>query len=494
MKPHRPALAALVLSLGALIAAAPPSTVGPSTSSSLSTFAGPITPAGPATLAGPATPPGPATPVASGASAARSPVPALDRAAHPLRTTDPRGDLDDLRSIGVMVNDATVVGLGEATHSSHEFFTMKQRVFRYLVENKGFRVFALEASWSTGQRLNDYVLHGVGDPAQIMRTEFQSTYVFWNNTEYLDLLRWMRGYNVQHRHDPVQFMGDDFAYAGPELYDKVAGYMAKAHPELLPRLTELYRDLRPTTTPEAHMNTYPIRPLAELQEIAGRTGRALDLLKQARPGKGGDVEAYAWAVRNATAIDQTAKGYAFDPDDPGEAARAMRYRDQIMADNVEWWQRHTGSKVLLAAHNGHVALQSHDPQHYPKVQGSFLRDKLGKHYVSIGSTFDGGSFNALDADGRMAVHTVGPAKPGSNEYTLDKARPRDYVLDLRTAPSAARDWLNTPRATWSIGGAYPGPTGPYKQIALANSHDVLIHLHRVSPAHWLPASTAPAGR
>ncbi|MEU8786664.1 erythromycin esterase family protein [Streptomyces sp. NPDC048637] len=443
MRQHRSALLALLLSLGTVAAAAPP-------------------------------------------SAAQSPVPALERAAYPLRTTEPQGNLDDLRPVGRMVKDARVVGLGEATHSSHEFFAMKHRVFRYLVDEKGFRSFALEGSWSTGLRLNDYVLHGKGDLRRIMREEFQSNYSWWNNSDYLNLLTWMRSYNSRHPHDPVQFMGDDFGYAGAELYDQVTGYVAKAHPALLPRFAALYRGLRPTTTVEAHVNGYLKRPLAERQEISNRTGRALELLKRQRPGAGTAGEAYAWAVQHATAIDQTARGYAFDFDDPRQSAAGMRYRDAVMADNVAWWQRHTGDKMVLSAHDAHVALRTYDPKHYPKVQGSFLRDKLGKRYVSISMTFDRGSFNATGADGRVRAHTVGPAKPGSNEYTLDRVRYRDYVLDLRTAPPAARAWLATARTTRSIGTAYPWP-GTECQIALARSHDIVVHLHQVGAARLLTA-------
>ncbi|WP_411135544.1 erythromycin esterase family protein [Streptomyces sp. C10] len=454
MRQHRSALLALLLSIGTVVAAAPP-------------------------------PP------------AQSPVPALEREAHSLRTTEPQGNLDDLRPFGRMVKDARVVGLGEATHSSHEFFAMKHRVFRYLVEEKGFRSFALEGSWSTGLRLNNYVLHGKGDPRRIMREEFQSIYSWWNNTDYLNLLKWMRSYNSRHPHDPVQFMGDDFGYAGPELYDLVTGYVAKAHPALLPRFAELYGGLRPTTGVDAHVNGYLKRPLAERKEIADRTGRALDLLKRQRPdaGTAGEVEvgeAHTWAVQHATAIDQTARGYAFDFDDPQQVAAGMRYRDAVMADNVAWWQQHTGDKVVLSAHDGHVALRTYDPKHYPKVQGSFLRDKLGARYVSISMTFDRGSFNATGADGRIRAHTVGPAKPGSNEYTLDRVRHRDYVLDLRTAPPAARAWLATERTTRSIGTEYPGP-GTEFPIALARSHDIVIHLHRVGAARLL-AAPSPAGK
>ncbi|MEU3065020.1 erythromycin esterase family protein [Streptomyces subrutilus] len=460
MRPHRPTLTALLLSLATVLTAAPASAAQP-----------------------------PAPPPAS----APAPVAALERAAHPLRTTDPRADPDDLRPVGRMVGDARVVGMGEATHSSHEFFAVKQRVFRYLVEEKGFRSFALEGSWSSGLRLNAYVLHGTGDPLTIMREEFQNSYAWWNNTEYLDLLRWMRARNLRHPDDPVQFLGDDFGYAGPGLYDKVTDYVATARPELLARFTELYRGLRPTTSVDAFMNAYMLRPLAERRETADRTGRALDLLRQQRPAPGTDPQAHAWAVQHATAIDQTARGYAFDFDDPGQIGPAMRYRDQIMADNVAWWQEHTGDKVLLSAHNAHIALETPDPRNYPRIQGTFLRDRLGSHYVSLGTSFDRGSFNATGDDGAVRTFTVGPAQPGSNEHALDRVRHRDYAVDLRTVSPAARGWLDTARSTRSIGTAYPGPGTDYP-VALGRSYDIVIHLHRVGAAGLLPGPVPTGGR
>lgn len=157
----------------------------------------------------------------------------------------------------------------------------------------------------------------------------------------------------------------------------------------------------------------------------------------------------------------------------------MRYRDQAMAANVLWWQRHTGTKVLLSAHDAHVGYKSYDPA-YPKMQGAFLRDGLGAAYVNIGLTFDRGSFNATDED-ETAVRrwTVGPAAPGSNERTLDRVRYRDYAVDLRTVGSPARTWLRQARPTYRIGTAYPD--GPH-DVALARTHDILIHLHRVEAA------------
>ncbi|MFF1401917.1 erythromycin esterase family protein [Streptomyces sp. NPDC058294] len=64
---------------------------------------------------------------------------------------------------------ARVLWLGEATHGSHDFFALKDRVFRHLVEEKGFCTCALEAPWTTGRRLDDFVVHGTGDPRRSSR-------------------------------------------------------------------------------------------------------------------------------------------------------------------------------------------------------------------------------------------------------------------------------------------------------------------------------------
>ncbi|MBW5422191.1 erythromycin esterase family protein [Streptomyces sp. BG9H] len=432
-----------------------------------------VTAAGTAALLAPA--------AAQAAPRPADPVAAIERAAHPLRSTDPGGGTKDLRPLGRMVGDASVVGLGEATHGSHEFFTMKERVFRYLVEEKGFTSFAQEVSWTTGLRFDAYVRGGGGDVRELVHRELAKTP--WDTEEYVHLLRWMRAYNAEHPHRQVRFMGNDLNYPelGREVFDGVEEYVRAHEPDLLPEITSRYAPMRRLADGDAYMG----RPLKERQELAEKAREALDLLRKRRPD-GGDRK-FTWALQHARSLSQTAAIYAFPLDTPEGQKDAMLYRDRLMAANTAWWQRHTGDKVLLSAHNAHVAYESHDPR-YPKMQGAFLRDRLGKRYVSLGFTFDRGSFMAQGPDnGAWKSFTVGPATRGMNEHTLDKVRHDDYFVDMRSLPKPTRAWLSEARVTRSIGSGWPD--GPYK-IRLAPSHDILIHLHRVTAAH---RSAAPAG-
>lgn len=399
---------------------------------------------------------------------------ALERAAHPLRSTEPGGRTTDLRALEDMIGDAKVVGLGEATHGSHEFFAMKERVFRHLVEEKGFTTFALEMSWTAGLRIDEYVQGGAGDARQVAKETLTGSP--WEREEFVSLIAWMRRYNDRHPGRKVHFMGNDVGAPklGDAVFDRVTSHVRASHPQDLARLEGLYAGLRPLDDVFAYLR----KPLAERRDNATLAQQALDLIT-ANKGTGGD--AYEWAEQHARNIAQTFAFASLDLSDPESVSAAEHLRDRAMADNTAWWHRRTGDKMLLSAHNGHVGYLSTDPVMYPTTQGVFLRNTLGRGYVAIGFTFDRGSFlTAASFGGAWDKVTVPAATPDMQEHTLDRVRHRDYYLDLRTLPAAGRAWLNTPRPVYEAGSSFKND--PLPTLAISKAHDILIHLHQVNEA------------
>lgn len=415
-----------------------------------------------------------------GTTPRRSPVPSLTRAAHPLLSSEPDTEAPDLVPLSRATGGARIVGVGEATHSSHQFFAFKHRLFRHLVRTEGFTTFALEANWSAGLRLDDYVVHGRGDPRRIMREEFQNAFRLWNTQEYLDLLTWMRAYNLRHDRR-LRFMGNDAAFAGPALFDAVTAHVRDRCPALLPELRRLHAGLRPEGSVDEVMDRYPALPLAQRRDMSRRARAAYDLLRARCPGR--DRGRYDLVLQHARVIAQTAKLYAYDYRDQGQVGAAMRHRDRAMADNTVWWRERTGGRVLLSAHNDHVAYETNDPENMPKTQGAFLRDRLGDGYTAVRTSFHRGSFNAMDENERVRKVTVGPAPAGTNEAVLDRVPYRDYAVDLRTVRGPARTWLRGTRLSREAGTAWPDPMRP---VALSRFSDVLVHLHRIDEALVLP--------
>ncbi|MFJ1791411.1 erythromycin esterase family protein [Kitasatospora griseola] len=396
----------------------------------------------------------------------------LEAAAHPLFSTAPGGRSSDLAALGDLIGDTPVVGLGEATHGSHEFFTLKHRVFRYLVEEHGFTAFALEASWTAGLEIDEFLQGGDGDARRVADRALAGSP--WHREEFAELIGWMREHNRRNPHRPVHFLGDDLGLPGlgDRVFRRVLDLVRPGHPEEAARLTDLYAPLRPLDDALGYFE----RPLAERLANAELSRRAFELTSST-----GDE----WAVQHARVIADTFAFLTMDRDNPATVSAAEQLRDRAMAHNVLWWQRRTGHRILLSAHNGHAGYASTLPDLYPVPQGAQLRQALGGRYLAIGTTFDRGAFLTTEdgAGSDWRPVSVPPAPPGSLEHTLDQVRHRDFYLPLRRLPAPASSWLATPHPTYDAGTTFDPKAAA--ALAPAAAYDVLIHLHEVAAAREL---------
>lgn len=415
----------------------------------------------------------------------RDVVETLESRAEPVSGLEPGGESADLQAFGQMVGDAPVVSVGEATHSSAEFYTMQNRLFEYLVEEKNFTTFSREVSWSTGISLNNYVLHGRGDPEKILDNEVQAFYQVFDTEELLNLIEWMRDYNTSHE-NKVHFMGSDLGFPGPELFAEVDDHIAANHPDLTGTFAELYADLRPA--PDMDLNTYmahqQAKPVSEREKIFEDVAAARDLLSEQEPA--GDPGAHAWAIQHATALAQTAEQYAFDTSTLEGATEAGRHRDRVMAQNIEWWNSHTDHKMMISHLTVHASYEPIDKAAAPETVAQHLGESMKDDFVTAGFTFNEGSFNTMnEASGEYEERGADPAPEGSNEHTLDQVSHDDYYMDLRDMPEPAREWLREPRSTYNIGGRLDPSEENAGQfpVALGSSYDIVIHLDEVSAAN-----------
>jgi erythromycin esterase-like protein len=120
-----------------------------------------------------------------------------------LTTTEAGHGFADMQALKPLIGNARIVSLGEATHGTREFFQLKHRMLEFLATEMGFTIFSIEANMPEAYRLNDYVLNGTGDPAELLRGMYFWT---WNTEEVLEMIRWMRAFNASGR-GRVQFTG-----------------------------------------------------------------------------------------------------------------------------------------------------------------------------------------------------------------------------------------------------------------------------------------------
>jgi erythromycin esterase-like protein len=122
-----------------------------------------------------------------------------------INTVKAGSPFDDLQPLKAVIGDARIVSLGESTHGSREIFQMKHRLFEFLASEMGFTIFSIEANLPEAYRLNDYVLHGKGNPDQLIGGMYFWT---WNTREVKELVEWMRRFN-QSEKGRVEFTGFD---------------------------------------------------------------------------------------------------------------------------------------------------------------------------------------------------------------------------------------------------------------------------------------------
>lgn len=162
-------------------------------------------------------------------------------------------------------------------------------------------------------------------------------------------------------------------------------------------------------------------------------------------------------------------------------------RDQSMADNVKWiLDQSPGAKVVLWAHNGHVAPGSMAF----RSMGSSLHKMFGDQMVVMGFAFNQGAFQAVEQGKALRNFTAAPAPAGSLDATLAATGLPLFAVDLRTAPKAGAvaEWLAEPHASRNIGAVYSDETAKnyLYPIKAAEWFDVLLFVETTTAARKNP--------
>ena len=394
----------------------------------------------------------------------------------PFESTEFRADHSDLEFLRALIGDATVVGMGEQTHGTQEFFTMRHRLLEYMVSELGFTLFAVESGWGPAMTANRYVVHGEG----LRSAAANALYNFFPGSRAFDLLlRWMRGWNSDPAHPTVQIVGLDLFYPGEGLKWAIKTVEAAGHTfsvstvALLDRLARAFQRIR---FPSSRDTYYDV-----CHEIA-------DLLLAERPSYE-DVLTAA----DLDLVDHARRTLEMKVNYPTEAPHpaGINYRDKQMAENALWWLNHEGDGARMAiwAHNGHIARNWEEWDWHPL--GYHLAEALGDDYVSIGFSTCEGTLFAGDAEGSQRTTWDVPEYPShGSAAALCTAGIPNYVIDLRTLnpETPAAQWLSLSRPFMVIGSHYgtseEALSWPWENQQLPEMFDLLIHIQETSATQY----------
>ncbi len=400
----------------------------------------------------------------------------LNEQIHPLPEGSPLHYADDL--FAPLADDfarARVVGLGEATHGTAEFFELKHRLFRHLVEHHGHRALGYEFSFAASLPLDRYVTGGVGSLDSLLAP------CSWiqANEEVRALLQWMREVNRKRdANEKIHFLGIDSQL---DMWDVSLqeALIRERCPQLFERLQPHFMELESRGRIDYRRITAD-----DHAEIASLLDRMAEIAA-AEPQQ--EAGADALTARHLITCLQRSHAFLYCA-----YQGTNDIRDLHMTEHALWIGEFLGEggPYTLWAHDAHIGS---NPHYYgedgPGSMGERLEEVLGPSYLRIGTAFSQGSFVAVQADSlgndtppMMCTLRQNPPLGSVNALLAWSAFPR-YLLPLRSLPTASslHAYLSTERPLLGVGDCYAGAPdlhyeSPDRRIRLTDVFDALFHL------------------
>lgn len=405
---------------------------------------------------------------------------ALQSVLRPIRTVQPGAQNSDFNWLGNFVQGTRLIGAGEGSHGTAEHFQLKDRLFRELVQNYGFTVFAIEADFDDGYEVDRFVRgEGPNDPDAATRAfDFWT----WQTQEVRDLLVWIRQYNATRGDRP------ELRVVGIDMQDPAGSVALLAR--LAPGSARVQAALRPLQGITAQEwseigRTSPERRAAILGQIS-ELQQALDALPASTPDR--DVLRHlANTVRQGVLLF-LGEGVDFN--------RLNVIRDAAMAGNVRWVldTLFPGQKAMLWAHNFHIARRPAQGQGYTPMGQHLARD-LGSGYRTLGFSFAAGELRAISGDpaqqagGPLTLKV--PAAPADSLDALAVTASPAAFLELRLAQTqpVLREWFRSPVGIAAVGALYTEGVPVRAQVNLLQAFDGMIFVKQGSAARPLAKNT-----
>jgi erythromycin esterase-like protein len=384
------------------------------------------------------------------------------------------------------IGDSEIVLIGEASHGTHDFYSLREKLTRRLIAEKGFRIVALEADWPDALRINRYV-NGCGNDKNANEAlsgfrRFPSW--MWRNTVMEEFIGWMKDWNDDRSgRDTAGIFGMDL-YSMHTSMDAVLEYLDAVDPEAANRARHRYSCFEQfngdpqqygymTSSGGAEpCKAAVVKQLVELRE------RRMEWIR--RDGKAAEDE-YFYAEQNARLVVNAEEYY-----------RSMfmgrrsswNLRDQHMTGTLAALKSHFGKgdgKMVVWAHNSHLGdARATEMVVRGEVNvGQLMRQQFGSRVFNIGfSTYTGTVTAARNWGDPAECRRVVPGLPGSYEALFHDTGLDDFWIDLREEGTIEKV-LEQERLQRAIGVIYRPETERYShyfRTSLPKQFDVMIHM------------------
>lgn len=419
------------------------------------------------------------------------------------------GANEDLDPLVDAAAGSCFVLLGEATHGTHEFYSLRAALTRRLIAEHGFNLVAVEADWPDAYMVNRYVRLDTepSEPALALSTFGRFPRWMWRNGPVLDFVGWLRCHN-EHA-EPARRVG----FYGLDMYSMQASmalvvtYLERVDPAAAVRARERY----------GCFDHYARDPeqfgfLTDIGIGDAREREVGALLEEMRLNAEQDLAQEGVIAADAAFVDGracVAAAYAqryYRAMYRGDAG-SWNLRERHMAETLEALAAHLRQEqgrahIVVWAHNAHVgdARGTELARHHEVSLGQLVRVAHGVDATLIGfTTYSGMVTAAREWNGPAARMAVRDALPGSYEALFHQTGLGSCQVVWHESPDAEAI-LDVPRLERGIGMVYRPETervSHYYQSRLPRQFDAVVHIDHTTAVEpldpisgWPPFDTA----
>jgi len=380
-----------------------------------------------------------------------------------IKSVDSEGSITDLLPIAPWLGGADIIALGDGTHGTHEYYTIKRRLIQFMAETGIARTVVFEGPWPEFLRINDYVQGGEGNARELVKTE---AFPFWETEEIVELVEWTREFNASRAPDErIELLGGDVVTLDSRsAADEVISFLQKVDPVAASAATSSYQCVPDQIKSDScGLSATGVRSVLEQNAIDYQAASSRS--------------AYLRALHSAQVVESSHVFFAVSPAE-GEWERD-RVRDEILAQYMSWFSEvWTGEeRVVVWAHNEHIGGLPAVGEW--KSMGQHLKEAFGDRYFTIGTCMLNGSLRRYALESSV----VAMQPPLDTNYELLFKRAGWEIMAIPLFLPNLPSWLIGP-AHLRFGSAGYDPSVKEfhnPEYSLPDKFDAIIYVRSTTP-------------
>jgi len=325
-----------------------------------------------------------------------------------LASIAPEASLDDLEILRDIVGDARVVALGEGAHFIKEFWSVRQRLIRFLHEQLGFNIIAAEFDLREAEIIESWLANSDPRPLQ----EVSSYVVDWGMS---GMVQWLRSWSATCTRR-MRFLGLDVPNGGKAfatMFASVVHFLREVDQDSTSLLEEIepIANALPGTSVVGSMQAWAALGKAKQDALTAGIARLCHRMRALKTVfiERSSHSQFCSALRQLEAL--SCSDYVLRATEAmhrgGELPLDLSVRDRFMADSLlDILKREPKARVVLLAHNGHVQKEPVVWNGYLNSAlslGFYLSNDLGDDYRVIGTSTTDNHTSEMDLNATSEV-------------------------------------------------------------------------------------------